>query len=218
MRLERRRVVYGTVIGAGAFIIGVFSVWFTAPVREVSGLADWRAALWVFLDANGIVLEPTATGSALLSATAPEVPELRIGWVLPLALVALGAVLTASGVSGTSRFRYMVENGSTVLYGYLGFGLIAVAESGARPAVAGLIAIVLFLVVILYVGGTVTQKITGDLPFIGVASVGTIAALGLIFVLAGLTVIQAMLPMVVVGVSGVAAGIVLLWGVRNAPR
>lgn len=218
MRIEQRRVAYGTVIGAGAFIIGVILVWLTMPVEQVSGLADWRAALWVFLDVNGINLEPTSTGFALLSSAAPDVPKLNIGWAFPFILVAIGAILSASGVSGTSRFRYMMENGGTVLYGYLGIGLIATAESGARPAIAGITAILLLFVVVIYVGSTITQKITGGLPFIGIASLGTIAVVGLIFVFAGIAIIEAMLPMVVVSAGGTITGIGLLWSVRKAPR
>jgi len=133
MRLEKRRIVYGSVIGAGAFIAGVLLVWLTVPVDRVNNLPEWRAAVWVFLDAHGITIETAATQNAFRVTTEPDLPTLRIGFALPFLLVAIGAALTVSGVSGTSRLRYMIENGSAVLYGYLGVGLIALLESGAQP-------------------------------------------------------------------------------------
>jgi hypothetical protein len=218
MRLEKRRAVYDSIIGVGVFVAGVLFTWFTTSVEQISELASWRAAVWTFLEANGVVLEPGAKASPLLTSAATELPQLRIGWVLPFLLVSLGAVLTASGVSGTSRLQYMLENGSTVLYGYVGVGLIALLESGARPAIAGFTAIILFFAVATFVGSTALEKLTGGLPFFGVASLGLVIIVGMILVLVGVAILTAILPMIIVSVSGAATGAVLLWSVRNAPR
>lgn len=218
MRLEKRRVIYGSTIGAGTFVMGILLVWLTAPVEQISGLAGWRTALWIFLEANGVVLEPGAKASPFLTSTATNIPKLRIKWAFPVLLVSLGTILTVSGVSGTGRLQYMIENGSAVLYGYLGMGLVALLESGARPAIAGFTAIILFIAVATFVGSTVFEKITGGLPFFGVASLGLIIVLGMIFVLVGMTILTAMLPMIVVSVSGTATGVILIWAVRKAPR
>lgn len=213
MRLEKRRVVYGSIIGAGTFLVGVLLVWLTAPVSEVSDLPEWRAALLVFLDANAVALDSGAS-----STVTQNLPSLGIGWVLPVLLVSLGTVLTVNAVSGTSRLRYMVENGSPFLYGYLGIGLIGLLESGARPGIALFTGLVLFLGVAIFVGSTVTGKLTRGLPFLGIASLGLVIVLGMIFVLVGLAILDAMLPMVFVTVLGVGAGVGLSWTARNAPR
>jgi hypothetical protein len=218
MRIKKRRVVYGSTIGVSTFVAGVILVWLTTPVNQVEGLTNWRAALWIFLDANGVVLEPGASNSVLLDETAPNLPTLRIGYVLPFLLVAFGTVLTASGVSGTGRLRYILENGSAILYGYLGVGLIALLESGARPAIAGFTALILFFMVAIYVGSTVVGRLTGGMPFIGVASLGLVAVIGMVFVFVGLAILDAMLPMIVVASSGMLTGGSLLWTVRQAPR
>lgn len=151
-------------------------------------------------------------------STISQLPKLGLNWAFPVILVALGTILTATGVSNTSRPRYLIENGSTVLYGYLSIGLIAIAESGAKPAVALITALLLFFVVIVYVGSTIIQKITGGIPFIGIASLGTIALVGLFIVVAGVTIIETMLPMVIVAVGGTASGLFSLVIVKNAPR
>lgn len=218
MRLEKRRVIYGSTIGAASFIVGVLLIWATTTGGQTSGLSEWRAAVWIFLEANGVVLEPGARVSPIFTSTATNLPKLRIGWVFPVLLVALGTILTVSGVSGTARFRYMAENGATVLYGYLGVGLVALLESGARPAIAGFTAIILLLGVATFVGSTVIGKLTGGLPFFGVASLGLIIVLGMVIVLVGAALLTAILPMVILGVSGTTVGVVLIWAVRQAPR
>lgn len=218
MRLKKRRLIYGSTIGAGTFIVGVLLVWLTTPVEQVTGLPSWKAAVWVFLEANGVTLETGAGASSFVASSTPEVPRLLIGWAFPLLLISLGTILTVSGVSGTGRFSYMVENGSTVLYGYLGVGLIALLESGARPALAGFTAIILFVTAATFVGSTVIEKATGGLPFFGVASLGLIIVLGMVIVLVGIAVLSAILPMIILGVSGAVIGIASIWGVRKAPR
>lgn len=218
MRLEKRRIVYGSVIGAGAFIAGVLLVWLTVPVDRVNNLPEWRAAVWVFLDAHGITIETAATQNAFRVTTEPDLPTLRIGFALPFLLVAIGAALTVSGVSGTARLRYMIENGSAVLYGYLGVGLIALLESGAQPVVAALAAIVFILIVSMYVGSAVVGSVTSGIPFIGIASLGSVIVLGLVFLFVGAVILEAMLPMIIVAVGGAGAGILSLWSVRQAPR
>ncbi|WP_336325798.1 hypothetical protein [Halovenus sp. HT40] len=218
MRLEKRRVVYGSVIGAATFALGILAIWATVPVDTVDNLSEWRAALWVFLDANGVVLEPGAANSPLLTQTAPGLPTLEVGYVFPFLLLVIGTILTVSGVSGTGRYQYMVENGAPILYGYLGVGIVAVMQSGARPALAGFTGIIFILVLAIFVGSRVVGVLTGGLPFIGVASLGLVMVLGLVFIVAGVALISALLPMILVSVGGMVTGVTLIWAVREAPR
>lgn len=217
MHIDRRRVVYGSVIGAATFLIGVLGVWFTTPVSKVPDYANWRVALWVFLDANGIEIEPSLI-TGLSESSISQLPTLGLQWLYPVLLVGVGTILTAVGVSNTSRPRYLIENGSTVLYGYLSVGFVALAGSGTQPAVAVISALLLFFVVVVYVGSSLLQKLTGGLPFIGIVSLGTIALVGFIFVVAGLALLEATFPMIVTAASGTAVGLVSIIVVKNAPR
>lgn len=214
MRLEQRRVAYGFVIGSGAFIVGVLTIWLMMPVEEVDGVQTWKAAVWVFLEANGVDLNP-----GIFSPIPVErLPTVQLGSVYPALLVSIGAVLTASGVSGTGRAKYIFENALPVLYGYLGIGLIALLQSGARPGLAGFGGILLLLLAALAVGSRVLGSVLGGLPVFGVVSIGFVLTFGLFIIIVGAALLDALLPMIIAGGAGYVLGSGALWAVRQAPR
>jgi hypothetical protein len=52
---------------------------------------------------------------------------------------------------------------------------------------------------------------------VSITSFGSVLLLGLIFVTVDEAIVEAVIPMVVVGAAGTATGVTLLWGVRQAP-
>ncbi|QIB75736.1 hypothetical protein G3I44_16480 [Halogeometricum borinquense] len=120
-------------------------------------------------------------------------------------------------VNYTTRFRYLIQNSGSLLIGYLTAGFLAFIVSEAQPGVALIVVFGVVLGGAAYIGGTVTHRLTGDLPVFGVASVGGIVLVGLTIIVGGLTVLRAIGPLVAVSVVGVCFGSVMAWIVRNVP-
>jgi hypothetical protein len=217
MRRDNRRLAYGVVMWATAFVVGLGITWFTLPVGQANDFEAWRITVWAFLTTNGVTIDPQTAQLPLYATTAADTPSFSSGYAVPVLLVALASVLTARGVSKTEEFRRMLENASPVMFGYVAVGLIAVLESGASPAVAGGAAASICVLLGVYIWSTVFGDLIRRVPLVSITSFGSVLLLGLIFLTVDEAIVEAVIPMVVVGAAGTATGVTLLWGVRRAP-
>ncbi len=218
MSIRRQQLQYGTFWGAVAFLVGLAATFLVTP----SGLPDvekWRAAAWLFLNANGIpiagirILDIADFGSNvnIIDATG----QLRALYTLPPFLVIIAAILTGDSLRYTTRPKYVLQNCAGNIIGYVGAALATILASGARPGVAIVILFAGLLGGGLFIGSTLANRLTGGLPVFGVTTLGGLAAVGLAVILGGITVVTTLLPILIISLVGTFVATVLLLAVRS---
>jgi len=212
---KRKRILYGGSIGTATFIVGCALLFYALEFETVYSMEPWRAALWSYISSHGIVLEPTAQQSPLLESNADTIPRTALTQVYPAILIYAGSLLTIYQIDYREKsLLNLVRNGASVLYGYVGFGLIAIAESGASPAVAGGIFIITLIAIPAYIGG----RFLSALPFVGLASFGLMASIGLLIFLIGISILTTILPLIAIGGVAVASAALTVWLLKKVPR
>lgn len=218
MSIRRYQLQYGTLWGATAFLVG-FAATFLVTPPDLLDVEKWRTAAWIFLNANGApvagirVLGLSGIGSNvnLIEATG----QLRALYTLPPLLTAFAALLTADSLRYTTRPKYVLQNCSGAIAGYIGAALVTILVSGARPAVAIIILLAGLLGGGLFIGSTVANRLTGGLPVFGVTTLGGLAIIGLAIVLGGIAVITALAPIFAVTIAGTLVATTLILTVRS---
>jgi hypothetical protein len=218
MSIRRYQLLYGSLWGTVAFLIGLLTTFILTP----SGLLDvekWRAASWLFLNANWVpiagirVLGVSGIGTNVNILN--ETGQLRALYALPPLLVTLAALLTGDSLRYTTRPWYVAQNCAGAIVGYVGAALITILASGARPAVAVVILLGGLLGGGLFIGSAVASRLTGGLAVFGITTLGGLAAIGLAVLIGGITVISALAPLAALTLLGVFAATVLLLIVRS---
>lgn len=222
-RLRKKRLKYG--ISTGVFIFGV--LWLVTLLilqdNPYSQIERWRASLFLLLGMHFIEISTTNFASAnglLVGAESvfSNIPvwELRL---LPIILITIGAGYTTSKISNTREFKYILENATAITLGYFPAFAIAFWISNINPELEMVVIIGLGLPAVIYIGSTVLQKLTGNLPFFGIASLGSIIILGIFVLIVGVTLISALGPAIAMMGTGIIIGSIGVYlfrlGVKN---
>lgn len=216
--VRRRQLIYGVAWGAAAFLVGVAATWLAVGTQFSPDLPRWRAAAWVYLGANYVGVEGIGSGLTLVGvrtnmlSVRPEFAYLR---ALPVGLCVLAGVLVSDSIGYTSRPRYLIENGVSIALGYAIVGIAVIFLSNAQPSFTSLLLVFLGGGVALFIGGTVISRVSGDLPFLGVASLGTVFLVGLLVLAGGFVIVQTLAPLFVIPVAGGLGSAVLLYIARS---
>lgn len=217
MSTQRNQITYGLLWGGLAFAAGLLATYILTP-PDLVDVERWKTAAWLYLNANGVpiagirVLGLSGFGQNVdLISTTGQFNGLR---VLPPLLVTLGAVLTADSLPYTTRLKYIIENAAGVAVGYIGAALVTILVSGARPAVAIVILLGGVLGGALVIGSRVANSLAG-LPVLGVTTLGGLTLIGIAVIIGGITVVNALLPLLAVTAGGGLASVLLLSIVRN---
>ncbi|WP_430503629.1 hypothetical protein [Haloparvum sp. PAK95] len=221
MRVRQRQLVYGSIIGASTFLVGWAATYLLTPADLLAEYSRWKVTLWVYLSAHFVKISGIHVGG--LGAAFTEVdlikqlPLLHSLRVLPLLLTVLGGVLVVETVNYTERLWYLLQNSSSLLLGYLGAGLLAFVVSEAQPGVAAIVLVGGVLCSTLFIGATLAQYLTGNLPIFGVVSLGGVIGIGLLVIIGGVAVLQSVGPLLAVATTGTVLGAILAWLARNSP-
>lgn len=134
----------------------------------------------------------------------PMAPVLD-SWTIPVITVSLATAYAA--YRGRQR-RGMLNNiydSTRVGLFYLGCIVAAMVLTNVQPELSIFLVILLVIVLSMAVGSRLVGSVTGGLPFIGIASLGSIFLVGLLFVLGGLAVIGALIGPIIISVGTSAA-------------
>lgn len=221
MRVRQRQLLYGTAFGVAGFLVGCLITHLVTPAGFLEDMPRWKVTVWVFLSAHFVPISGLQVGGLSAAFTrvdlVSQVPALQTLRVVPVLLTALGGLLVVEAVNYTTRLKHLIQNSGALLMGYLSTGILLFVVSEAQPGVSILLVLAAVLGGCAYLGGVVTQRITGGVPVFAVTSVGGIVAIGLLVVLGGVVVLQAIAPLIGVSVVGVLAGALLAWIARNVP-
>jgi hypothetical protein len=120
--------------------------------------------------------------------------------------VALAAAYTCHEMNST-RVKHNVSNAMSAATGYFLTALLAMVMTDMRPSISMILGIGLLVGAAIWIGSSVLGFFSRGVPFIGVASLGTIAALGIFILMGGVAIFA-----VVDGLIAIAFGTAVVVG------
>lgn len=133
--------------------------------------------------------------------------------LFPLIAVAAAASYTSSQIK-TRKIKHAISNALGAGMGYFLAGVGAVVLSDMRPEISSLLIIALLVGSSIWAGSAFIRTTTGGLPFIGITSLGTIAAVGILIILGGVAVASALKGLIAIS-FGVSGGVGLCVGMSR---
>lgn len=215
VRYKRRRARYGLPAGALSFIGGWAVVAFLTPTSLMPSYPRWQVTLWVYLGAHFVELSDVHTGGLGFSGLTVE--EYAAGVPIDsVPLVAVVAVAVAATYTcyefSTSRVKHNVRNAITAGTGYFLTALAALILSDMQPAFTVVLMFGLLVGGGIWVGSSFIEALTRGMPFIGIATLGTIATVGILILIGGLSLISTIWGIIVISygvavVTGFGVGV-----------
>lgn len=203
-RLRKNQLKYG-------FISGIFTfgfLWLISSVVMIeSDISNWRASLILLLHLHFI---PISTGVDI--TTNIQIEKLRI---IPFLIFSLACGYSARKIAYTKNIKYILENASMPLIGYLPAFSIAYSLSNINPVFEWIIFIFIMPFIAFYIGSQFISKFSGSLPFIGIVSLGSVIYTGLIILIFGLSIIIEFSGLIFVILFGISIGSSINYYSRN---
>lgn len=205
-RYRRKKLRYGLLSGILAFAGGWAIATFLTPVDVFGEYPRWQTTLWVYLGAHFVELSSVHTGGIGLDSQQPlqllDIPSfIRL---VPLVAVAVASIYTCNEIS-TNRLKHNVSNALGAGTGYFVAGLIAMVVSDIRPGISFVLVAGGGVALAIWLGSSFVGAVTRGLPIIGVASLGTIAAVGILLLLGGVAILNVVWGLLAIAFGGAAA-------------
>lgn len=207
MRTTRdKQIRYGIPSGVLAFIAGWAIVAYLTPQDLFSGNPRWQTTLWVYLGAHLIELSNVYQGG-LGFGSAQIIESITVPseiYLIPIGAVAISAFYTAFNMR-SPRLKHNVSNALAGGTGYFLSALAAMVISDVQPSMTMILVLALIVGAGLWLGSSFLGFFTRGIPIIGVASLGSIAALGILLFMGGITLLSSIWGLVAIsfGVSAV---------------
>lgn len=197
-RYRQKRLRMGLSSGALAFSAGWAVVSLIAP-ESVFEAPWWKSTLWMYLGANFVMLDVTQGAFAAQNIVQPvDVAGLPDAvYLLPVIGVGLASAYVCHNLRST-RLKHNVPNAIAAGTSYFLTGLIAMVVSDIQPGLTAILGIALLLGAGLWVGSNVIGALGSGIPFFGVASLGSVLALGVLVLLGGIAVLSVVIGLVLV--------------------
>lgn len=207
-RHRHKQLRYGIASGVLTFAAGWATIALIMPTTVFESVPRWKSTLWVYLGTNLIELSDSHTGGLGFNTMQPvEIASLpSITYILPIVTVTIAAGYTCYELRST-RLKHNVSNALAAGAGYFLTGLVAMFISDIQPTMSDFLLIALVLGGGLWIGSTILGYLSGGLPFFGVASLGSIAAVGTLVILGGITILA-----VIQGLILMAFGVAVVVG------
>lgn len=217
-RHRRKQLRYGISSGILTFTAGWAIIALILPTTVFEPVPRWKSTLWVFLGTNLIELSDSYTGGLGLNTVQPV--EIA-GLPSEIHLLPILAVTTAAGYTcyqlRSTRVKHNVSNALAAGAGYFLTGLVAMYISNIQPAISSLLLIAFFVGGGIWIGSTLLGYLSGGLPFLGIASFGSIAAVGILVLLGGMAIVSTILGLIIIA-FGVAVVVGSSFGVSRQLR
>ena len=207
MRTARdKQIRYGIPSGILAFLAGWAVVAYLTPENLVGEYPRWQTTMWAYLGTHLIELSNVHTGGLglgtvqlLNSDTLPDSISL-----VPIAAVSLTALYTSYNMRST-RIKHNVSNAIAGGTGYFLTALAAMVISDIQPSLTIILTLALLVGGGIWLGSSFLGLFSRGIPIIGIASLGTIAALGILLFMGGLALLSSIWGLVAIsfGVSAV---------------
>lgn len=156
----------------------------------------WQSTLWLFLGANTITLTQGTFGQGSIQPVAvAELPDLV--YLLPVVAIAFASAYVCYNIR-TNRVKHNVSNAMTAGTGYFLIALLAMVLTDIRPTITALLLIALVASGGLWVGSMVIGTFGRGIPFLGIASLGTVVTIGVLVILGGVAIFSVIEGLIVI--------------------
>lgn len=212
-RIRRKQARYGLASGALAFTAGWAVAAFLTPETVFEQYPRWRTTIWMYLGAHYVELSTTHTGGLGLATIQPldvaEIPQYI--YYVPILVTAVSAFYTCYNFNST-RIKHNISNAFAAATGYVLIGFLAMVLADPRPSFTMMLLIALVIGGGIWLGSSLLGSLTRGVPFFGVASLGTVAMLGILFLLGGVALLSVVwgllaIPFGAAGVAGTVVGL-----------
>lgn len=192
----------GVLTGVLAFCAGWAVITLLAP-QAVFDAPRWQNTLWIFLGANTIDLNQGTFGQdAVQPVIVAELPEFV--YLIPVAAVAVASAYLCYEIQ-TNHVKHNISNATAAGTGYFLTALVAMVVSDIRPTITFVLLAALVLGGGLWVGSTVIGALGRGIPFLGIASLGTVVAVGVLIILGGVAIISVVQGLIMISFAPAAA-------------
>ncbi|MHC3382085.1 hypothetical protein [Haloarcula sp. H-GB5] len=192
MRTHRRkRIKYGLISGAFAFIGGWALTTLILPQALAADFPRWRTTLWVYLGAHFVEMSDVYFGGIGLETRQPTqvFPAPNYLTYIPILAAASAAAYSCTELSH-EKLRPNVSAAAAVGGGYFLAGLLAMLASDMQPGISFVLIIGLVAGAGVWLGSSFLSTLTRGIPFIGITTLGTIASVGVLLLIGGVTIIS----------------------------
>jgi len=194
MRRHRKKSLkYGLGSGLVAFLGGWAAITFLIPETPFDQVARWKGLIWVYLGTHFVRISDIHTGESGFNTVQPvtltNAPE--IVFIIPIVAIGIAALYTCYQFK-SSKIKHNISNAISAGMGYFLIVMTAIVMTDARPSVSVILTLALLVAGGLWLGSTFLSSFSRGVPFIGVTSFGTLAAVGVLLLLGGLAVLRAM--------------------------
>lgn len=201
-RNQRRQIKWGVVSGLLAFAAGWAIAAYLTPLSLMPEKPRWQVTLWVYLGIHSVELSDIHTGglglgSNSINEIAPTFP-VDLLQVAVAVLVIMASVYACYKISNTHRLKYCIHNALSVGTGYFFAVLGAMIISDMQPTITLILFLGLMVGGGIWIGSSLIGAVTRGLPFIGIASLGTVTMIGIFLIIGGIAIIGELLGPIIV--------------------
>jgi len=199
-RLRQKQLRYGLTSGVLAFAAGWAAIAILLPKSAIVDYPRWQTSLWVYLGAHLVELSDSYLGGVGFDTiNAFELVDLSgLIYLIPVATASIAGFYTCYKMNST-RIKHNISNAMAAGMGYFLAGLAAMLLADIRPSISMVLVLAFVAGLGIWLGSTILGILTRGIPFIGIASLGGIAAIGIIIVVGGVAILSA-----IWGLMGVA--------------
>jgi hypothetical protein len=185
----------GLVTGVLAFCAGWAVIALLAP-QGVFNAPRWQNTLWMYLGANTVTLNTGVLGQNTIQPVS-EAELSEFVYLVPVIAVGVAGSYICSQIQ-SSRLKHNISNSMAAGTGYFLAALVAMVLSDIRPGISFLLIIALVLGGGLWIGSTLIGALSNEIPLIGIASLGTVVAVGLLVILGGVEILSVIQGLVLI--------------------
>lgn len=219
MRIKERQKRYGFLLGVLAFLAGWGTLYVLAPSLNQESIPRWLEVTWMYLSAHYVEisgLQLSGLGGLGSQVDFVGYLEIPLARAIPPLMLAIVGILANDIIGYSTKIAHLAKNSASVLTGYAIALLVAYLLSMANPGVALLLIAIVIGFGALYLGSTLVNQV-GGIPIFGITSLGALAVIGLIVLIAGVSLVIDLWPAFVVMAGTVIVVTAVMYSSRNAP-
>ena len=204
-RLRQKRLRYALSSAFLSFAAGWAVITLLMPPNVFPDFHRWQTSLWTYLGTHYVRISDVHFGGAGFRLVDPvataQLPDYV--YLVPVGAVSASAIYTCYNLNST-RIKHNLSNALASGLSYFLIGLAVIVLTDAQPPISMLLIIALVVGGGIWIGSNIMGFLTQGFPFIGIASLGGIAAIGILIIFGGVAILAAILGLVLTS-FGVAA-------------
>lgn len=174
---------------------------------SINSVPRWKSTLWYFLTNHGIPLSTAYNTQSSVGVSSPLLATEEPTFVraIPVAATVAAGAYTSHKKSARS-IKNATSKALTAGSAYFLVALLAVVLTDIQPELSSLLLIGALIAGAAWLGSSFLGTFTRGIPIIGVASVGTILALGFILIAGSAAIISILWELIAISYVGAAVG------------